>query len=95
MHATRRCWFLAAAPGLLLTLSACDMPTNGTGILYAMMTTRASAPHGPAPGRFFEISQAEVEASLGASPWAMQDLGDKAVLYQTRRPDHSELWLLQ
>jgi hypothetical protein len=25
----------------------------------------------------------------------MEDLGDKAYLYQTRQPDHSELWLLQ
>jgi hypothetical protein len=71
------------------------LATNGQGTLYAMMTTRASSPHGPSPTRFFRISQAEVEASLGASPWEMRDLGDRAVLYQTRRPDHSELWLLQ
>jgi hypothetical protein len=71
------------------------LATGGKGTLYAMMGTRASSPHGPSPGRFFEISQPEVEASLGASPWKMKALGDKAFLYQTRRPDHSELWLLQ
>jgi hypothetical protein len=69
--------------------------TGGTGTLYAMMGTRASSPHGPSAASFFKISQPEVEASLGAAPWAMEDLGDKAFLYQTRRPDHSELWLLQ
>ena len=71
------------------------LATSGKGTLYAMMTTRASSPHGPSPDRFFEISQPEIEASLGATPWAMENLGDKAFLYQTRQPDHSELWLLQ
>jgi hypothetical protein len=71
------------------------LATNGTGTLWAMMTTRASSPHGPSVRQFFEISQPEIEASLGATPWAMEDLGDKAFLYQTRRPEHSELWLLQ
>jgi hypothetical protein len=60
-----------------------------------MMTTRASSPHGPSVRQFFKISQPEIEASLGATPWAMEDLGDQAFLYQTRRPEHSELWLLQ
>jgi hypothetical protein len=71
------------------------LATNGKGTLWAMMTTRASSPHGPSAKQFFAISQPEIEASLGATPWAMEDLGDKAFLYQTRRPDHSELWLLQ
>ena len=71
------------------------LATNGIGTLYAMMGTRAASPHGPSAASFFEISQPEVEASLGAAPWAMEDLGDQAFLYQTRRPDHSELWLLQ
>ncbi len=63
--------------------------------LYVMMITRASSLHGPSPARFMAVSQPEVEASLGASPWPLPDLGDKAVLYQTRQPDHSELWMLQ
>jgi len=71
------------------------LATSGQGTLYAIMSTWASSPHGPSLDRFFEISQPEIEASLGATPWAMEDLGDKAFLYQTRRPDHSELWLLQ
>jgi hypothetical protein len=71
------------------------LATGGTGTLWAMMTTRASSPHGPSVQQFFEISQPELEASLGATPWKMKDLGDQAFLYQTRRPDHSELWLLQ
>ena len=33
--------------------------------------------------------------SLGAAPWPMKDLGDVAHLYQTRDPNHSELWLKQ
>jgi len=93
----------SAAPGAVAgqgiagecTWSFKVLATNGEGTLYAMMTTRASSPHGPSPGRFFEISQPEIEASLGAAPWQMEDLGDQAFLYQTRRPDHSELWLLQ
>ena len=71
------------------------LATNGQGTLYAMMTTRASAPHGPPLQQYFRISQAEVEASLGATPWKMEDLGNQAYLYQTRQPDHSEMWLLQ
>jgi len=71
------------------------LATNGQGTLYARMTTRASSPHAPPPSYFSRVSQAEVEASLGTSPWEMRDLGDRALLYQTRRPDHSELWLLQ
>lgn len=69
--------------------------TNARGTLHAMMTTRASSPQGPSPEHFFLMSQPEVRASLGAEPWAMKDLGTKAFLYQTRRPDHSEMWLLQ
>ena len=72
-----------------------SLPTNRKGTLYAMMTTRASSPHGPSPARFMEISKPEIEASLGATPWQMKDLGDKAYLYQTRQPDHSEMWMLQ
>lgn len=71
------------------------LATNSTGTFYAMMTTRASSPHGPSQARFFDVSQAEVEASLGAAPWKMDDLGDQAYLYQTRQPDHSEMWLIQ
>ena len=93
----------SAAPGAVAgqgiagecTWSFKVLATGGRGTLYAMLTTRASSPHGPSPASFFKISQHEVEASLGAAPWAMKDLGDKAFLYQTRRPDHSELWLLQ
>jgi hypothetical protein len=69
--------------------------TGGEATLYAMMTTHASSPHGPSLKQFFDISQPEIEASLGATPWKMEDLGDRAFLYQTRRPDHSEMWLLQ
>jgi hypothetical protein len=68
---------------------------TGTGTLYAMMSTHASSPHAPDLDSYFDISQAEIEVSLGASPWKMDDLGDKAYLYQTRQPDHSEMWLLQ
>ena len=71
------------------------LATGGRGTLYAMMTTRASSPHGYSAKQFFEASQPEIEASLGATPWKMEDLGDRAFLYQTRRPDHSEMWLLQ
>jgi hypothetical protein len=71
------------------------LATSGQGTLYAMMTTRASSPHGYSAEQFFELNQPEIEASLGATPWKMEDLGDKAFLYQTRRPDHSEMWLLQ
>jgi hypothetical protein len=71
------------------------LATGSKGTLYAMMTTRASSPHGMSPGQFFDVSQPEIEASLGATPWRMEGIGDKAFLYQTRRPDHSELWLLQ
>jgi hypothetical protein len=87
----------ASGPGIAgeCTWSFKVLATSGKGTLYAMMTTRASSPHGPSPGRFFEISQPEIEASLGATPWEMENLGDQAFLYQTRRPDHSELWLLQ
>jgi len=63
--------------------------------LSVMMTTRASTVHGPSPASFMAVSQAEVEASLGASPWPLPDLGDKAILFQTRLPEHSELWMLQ
>jgi len=63
--------------------------------LFVMMITKASSPHGPSPARFLSISLPELEASLGASPWAMEDLGDQAYLFQTRRPEHSELWMLQ
>jgi hypothetical protein len=63
--------------------------------LFVLMMTAASAPPGTSPGRFMAISQPEVEASLGANPWPMQNLGDQAFLYQTSRPEHSELWLLQ
>lgn len=77
------------------TVLATSGATSELGTLYAMMSTRASSPHTPSLGRYFEISQSEVEASLGATPWEMEDLGDKAFLYQTRRPDHSEMWLLQ
>lgn len=69
--------------------------TQGTGTLYAMMSTHASSPHAPDLDTYFDVSQAEIEASLGATPWKMDDLGDKAYLYQTRQPDHSEMWLLQ
>ena len=72
-----------------------SLATGGQGTLYAMMTTRASSPHGPSPEHFFLMSQPEVKASLGAEPWAMKDLGTKTFLYQTRQPDHSEMWLLQ
>jgi hypothetical protein len=87
----------ASGPGIAgeCTWSFKVLATSGKGTLYAMMTTRASSPHGPSAKRFFEISQPEIEASLGATPWEMEDLGDQAFLYQTRRPDHSELWLLQ
>ncbi|HLF30471.1 MAG TPA: hypothetical protein VI566_05515 [Xanthomonadales bacterium] len=71
------------------------LATGGKGTLYAMMSTRASAPHAPPLEGYFDISQSEVEVSLGAAPWKMEDLGDKAFLYQTRQPDHSEMWLLQ
>lgn len=71
------------------------LATNGKGTLWVMMTTRASSPHAPNLDTYFDISQAEIEASLGATPWKMEDLGDKAYLYQTRQPEHSELWLLQ
>ena len=63
--------------------------------MTVMMTTRASSLHGPSPARFMAVSQAEVEASLGASPWPLPELGDQAILYQTRLPEHSELWMLQ
>ncbi len=63
--------------------------------LFVMMSTRASSVHGPSPARFMAVSQAEVEASLGASPWPLPELGDQAILYQTRLPEHSELWMLQ
>ena len=71
------------------------LATNGMGTLHAMMSTRASSPNAPSAKQFFDISQSEVQVSLGAAPWEMEDLGDKAFLYQTRRPDHSEMWLLQ
>ena len=71
------------------------LATGEAGTLYVAMTTHASTPHGPSVSQFFEVSQSELEVSLGATPWEMKDLGDKAVLYQTRRPDHSEMWLLQ
>lgn len=71
------------------------LATQGTGTLYAMMLTHASSPHTLSLDTYFEVSQSEIQASLGASPWEMDDLGDKAYLYQTRRPDHSEMWLLQ
>jgi hypothetical protein len=71
------------------------LATQGTGTLYAMMLTHASSPHTPSLDTYFEVSQSEIQASLGASPWEMDDLGDQAYLYQTRRPDHSEMWLLQ
>jgi hypothetical protein len=63
--------------------------------LFVMMVTRASSPQGPPPSHFFTISQQEISASLGANPWPLEDLGDRAVLFQTRRPEHSELYLLQ
>jgi hypothetical protein len=63
--------------------------------LFVMMVTRASSPQGPPPSHFFNISQQEISASLGANPWPLEDLGDRAVLFQTRRPEHSELYLLQ
>lgn len=87
----------APAPGIAgeCTWTFKVLATSGQGTLYAMMTTRASSAHGPSPARFFESSQPEIEASLGATPWEMENLGSKAFLYQTRRPDHSEMWLLQ
>lgn len=69
--------------------------SQDSATLSVMMTTGASSLHGPGPARFMQISQPEVEASLGASPWALPELGDRAVLYQTRQPEHSELWMLQ
>lgn len=69
--------------------------SKDSATMSVMMTTRASSLHGPLPSRFMAVSQPEVEASLGASPWPLPELGDKAILYQTRLPDHSELWMLQ
>jgi hypothetical protein len=69
--------------------------SSESATLSVMMTTRASTVHGPSPASFMAVSQAEVEASLGASPWPLPNLGDKAILFQTRLPEHSELWLLQ
>jgi len=69
--------------------------SQDSATMTVMMTTRASSLHGPSPARFMAISQPEVEASLGASPWPLPELGDKAILYQTRVPEHSELWMLQ
>jgi hypothetical protein len=63
--------------------------------LDVMISTLGSAGHGIKPSRWFDVSQEEVRVSLGAAPWAMKDLGDVAYLYQTRRPDHAELWLRQ
>lgn len=63
--------------------------------LSVMMTTRASAGPGLSPARFLAASEAELAASLGVEPWQLPDLGDRALLYQTQRPEHSELYLLQ
>jgi hypothetical protein len=63
--------------------------------LSVMMTTRASAGPGLPPARFLAASEAEIAASLGAEPWPLDGLGDRALLFQTRRPEHSELYVLQ
>ncbi len=71
------------------------LTSSSEATLYAAMMTKASSPPGTSPARFMDISQAEMEASLGARAWPMEDLGDQAYLYQTSRPEHSELWMLQ
>jgi hypothetical protein len=72
-----------------------QLSNNQQATLFVMMVTRASSPQGPSPARFLAISEAEISASLGANPWPLEGLGDRALLYQTHRPEHSELYLLQ
>lgn len=63
--------------------------------LFVMIVTQASSSPGQTPARFLAISEPEITASLGASPWPLEDLGDRALLFQTQRPEHSELYVLQ
>ncbi len=77
------------------TWSFKQLSSGEPATLFVMMTTRASAGPGLSPARFLAVSEAEIAASLGAEPWPLEGLGDRALLFQTRRPEHSELYVLQ
>lgn len=72
-----------------------QLSSNQPATLYVMMVTRASSPQGHSPAQFLALSEPEISASLGANPWPLEGLGDRALLYQTHRPEHSELYLLK
>lgn len=63
--------------------------------VYAMLMTRGSNGKFQDLDRWFEMSLEEAKVSLGAQPAKVKDLGDRAFLFQTPQPDHSEIWMQQ
>ena len=63
--------------------------------LFVMLMTNGSSGEFQDLDRWFKMSLEEVKVSLGAHPWEMKNLGDKAFLFQSPQPDHSEIWMQQ
>jgi hypothetical protein len=63
--------------------------------LYVMLMTHGSNGEFQNLGRWFTASLEEAKVSLGAEPEEVKDLGDRAYLFQTPQPDHSEIWMQQ
>lgn len=63
--------------------------------LYAMLMTHGSSGKFQDLDRWFALSLEEAKVSLGAQPAEVKDLGDRAFLFQTPQPDHSEIWMKQ
>ena len=63
--------------------------------VYAMLMTRGSNGKFQDLDRWFETSLEEAKVSLGAEPAKVKDLGNRAFLFQTPQPDHSEIWMQQ
>ena len=68
---------------------------GNSATLYAMLMTRGSNGKFQDLDRWFAQSLEEARVSLGAEPAKVKDLGDRAFLFQTPQPDHSEIWMQQ